>query len=83
MLTDGRADNVNVPDSSLELAAANTRTEVANTRAEVANTRAEVANTRAEVANTRKRRLEGDPEALQACSLEELRQVGRCSSSPR
>jgi hypothetical protein len=31
------------------------------------------ANTRAEVADTRARRLEGDPEALQQCSLEELR----------
>ena len=33
------------------------------------------ANTRTEAANTRKRRLEGDPETLQGCSLEELRQV--------
>ena len=36
----------------------------------------------AEVANKRARRLEGDPEALSECSLEELRQVGRCSITP-
>jgi len=33
------------------------------------------ANTRTEVVNTRKRQLEGDPEALQGCTVEELRQV--------
>ena len=59
-----------------------TNREVADTRAEVAGTRAEVANTRAEVAGTRARRLEGDLDTLQGCSLEELRQVGRGRLTP-
>jgi hypothetical protein len=79
---------VNVPDSSLEGAFAGVRrwaksaAETSAGELAAANTRTEVANTRAEVANTRKRRLEGDPEALQGCSLEELRQVGLCRFYP-
>ena len=72
VITDGQANNTTVPDASPEAIVA--QLAAANARAGVADSRANDAGTRTEVANTRARRLEGDPEALQGCSL----QVGRC-----
>jgi hypothetical protein len=65
-LTDGQADNANVPESSLEAFVSHARR-----WAESRESAAEEAG----VANKRARRLEGDAEALQECSLEELRDL--------
>jgi len=88
VLTSGQANDTNVPDSSLETFVAQAKrwaesaAEASARELTAANTRTEVANTRAEASDTRARRLEGDMEALQGCSLEELRQVGWCRLIP-
>jgi hypothetical protein len=81
MLTEGQANSVNAPDSSLGAFVAQAK-RLAESVAKASARELTAANTRAEASDTRARRLEGDPEALQGCSLEELRQVGWCRLTP-
>jgi hypothetical protein len=81
-LAAGQANDTIVLDSPLEpasetaaAAAAEQAPVSAESRAAQALVTAERSAREATVANKRARRLEGDPEALQECSLEELRQV--------
>jgi len=77
MIADDPANVAHIPGSTLEAENAHLRRKVEEHRKARERWRlaAERVSRVAGVANTRARRLEGDPEALQQCSLEELRQL--------
>jgi WD40 repeat protein len=78
VVADDQANVANTPGLAMEAAMAHLR-QCAESEAEACTepvrSAAKRSASEAEVANKRARRLEGDPEALQQCSLEELRQL--------